>query len=223
MANKQDCSAEPRYVLNFLQTFLLKLRITDRQHLVDDQDLRLQMRRDGEGQAHIHSATVALDRRVEEFLDLGKGDDLIELARDLLPAHAEDRAIQEDVLATGQFGVKAGADLEQAADAAAQPHPPLGRLGDAAEDLEQRALAGSVAADDADDLALLDLEADILQRPEFLDLVALNDLSAVEEISRLAHEIARLAPNDVTQRRITLALQRTGDRSGSASTDFRRR
>ena len=43
---------------------------------------------------------------------------------------------------------------------------PRGRLGDAAQDLEQRALAGAVAADDADDLALLHLEAHILQRPD---------------------------------------------------------
>ena len=52
------------------------------------------------------------------------------------------------------------------------PHRPsmldvaLGRLGDRDEDLEQRALARAVAADDADDLALLDLERDVSQRPE---------------------------------------------------------
>ena len=61
---------------------------------------------------------VALDRRVEELLDLGEGDDLVELARDLARRHAEDRAVEEDVLAAGELGVKAGADLEQAADAA---------------------------------------------------------------------------------------------------------
>ena len=149
---------------------------------------------------------IALHRRVEKFLDLGEGDDLVEFSRDLRSAHAEDRAVEKDVLATGQFRVKAGADLEQAADAAAQPHPALGRLGDAAEDLEQRALAGAVAADDADDLALLDFEAHVLQRPKLLDLVALNDLLAAKEISRLAYEVARLACDDVTQRFISFAL-----------------
>ena len=34
------------------------------------------------------------------------------------------------------------------------------------EDLEQRALAGAVAADDAQRLAVLDLEVDVPQRPE---------------------------------------------------------
>jgi hypothetical protein len=41
-----------------------------------------------------------LDRRIEELLDLGEGDDLVEFAFDLDAAHAEDRAVQEDVFAT---------------------------------------------------------------------------------------------------------------------------
>ena len=40
------------------------------------------------------------------------------------------------------------------------------RLGDAGEDLQQRRLPRAVAADDADDLAALDLEGDVAQRPE---------------------------------------------------------
>ena len=124
--------------------------------------------------------------------------------------HAEDRAVEEDVFAAGQFGVKAGADLEQAGDAAAQHDPPLGRLGDAAQDLEQRALAGAVAADDAQDLALLDLEADILERPEFLDLVALNDLSSANDVDSFAGDVADLTPNHVAQSRIVRAALAAG-------------
>ena len=41
------------------------------------------MRRDREGQPHIHAAAVALDRRVEKLFDLGEGDDLVEFARNL--------------------------------------------------------------------------------------------------------------------------------------------
>ena len=62
--------------------------------LIDDQDFRLEMRRDGEGQPHIHAARIALDRRIEEPLDLGEGDDLVELAADLGARHAEDRAVR---------------------------------------------------------------------------------------------------------------------------------
>jgi len=44
--------------------------------------------------------------------------------------------------------------------------PAFGRFGDAAEDFEQRTLAGPVAADDAEGFALLDLEGNIAQGPE---------------------------------------------------------
>src|SRR5262249_13393550 len=77
---------------------------------------------------------------------------------------------------------------------------------DAAKNLEKRALARSIASDDTDNLAFLHLEADIPQRPEFLDLVALDDLPAVEQIVRLAQKISRLSSDDVPQRRITLTL-----------------
>ena len=52
------------------------------------------------------------------FSTSGEGDDLVELASDLGPRHAEDRAVEEDVLAAGELRVEAGADLEQARDAA---------------------------------------------------------------------------------------------------------
>ena len=139
--------------------------VADRQHLVDDQDLRLQVGGHRERQPHVHAAGVALHRRVEELLDLGERDDLVELPVDLAAAHAQDRAVEVDVLAAGQLGVEAGADLQQAADAAAELDLAGRRLGDPREDLQQRALAGAVAADDADDLARLDLEVDVLAGP----------------------------------------------------------
>ena len=49
---------------------------------------------------------------------------------------------------------------------------PVGRLGDPREDLEQRALAGAVAADDADALAVLDVEVDVAGAPRTPDVDA---------------------------------------------------
>ena len=86
-------------------------------------------------------------------LDLGEVDDLVELPVDLRLAHAEDRAVQVDVLPAGQLGVEARADLEQRADAPVDLGAAVRRLGDPREHLEQRALAGAVAADDAEHLA----------------------------------------------------------------------
>ena len=100
------------------QRLALEGGVADREHLVDEQDLRLEVGGDGEGEPHRHPARVALHRRVEEALDLGELDDLVEAGADLGPAHAEDRAVEEDVLAPGQLRVEAGADLEQRADPA---------------------------------------------------------------------------------------------------------
>ena len=44
---------------------------------------------------------------------------------------------------------------------------PLGRLGHPAQDFQQRALAGAIAADNADDLAGLNGKRHVLERPEF--------------------------------------------------------
>ena len=43
--------------------------------------------------------------------------------------------------------------------------------GDAAQDLEQGALAGAVAADDAEHFAALDLEGDVAQGPHEIGVI----------------------------------------------------
>src|SRR5258708_18047250 len=64
--------------------------------------------------------------------------------------------------------MEAGADLQHAGDAAVDLDPPLAWLGDPAQHFQQCRLSGAVAADDADDLAALDLERHVLERPEIL-------------------------------------------------------
>ena len=80
----------------------------------------------------------------------------------------EDRAVQVDVLPAGQLGVEPGAELEQRRHRAAVDDAALVRREDLGEAFEQRRLARSVLADDAERLALLDLEGHVLQRPELL-------------------------------------------------------
>ena len=66
-------------------------------------------------------------------------------------------------------GMKAGADLEQDGrrGRAASTRPSVGSVM-RRQDLQQRALPGAVAADDADDLPGSHLEGDIAKRPEIL-------------------------------------------------------
>ena len=80
VADEDDRAAVAlRNLAHLAEALLLEVGVADRQHLVDDQDLRLQVRGDREGQPNVHAAAVALDRRVEEALDLGERDDLVEL------------------------------------------------------------------------------------------------------------------------------------------------
>ena len=153
-------------ILHLPKAFFLKLGIAYCQDFVDNQNLGFEMGGDGEGEADLHAAAVALDGGVEEFLNAREVDNLVELAVDLPLPHAEDCAVHVDVFAAGQLGMKAGADLQQAAHPAADHCPAMRRLGDAAEDFQQRALAGAVATDDADDFSLGDLERNVSQRPK---------------------------------------------------------
>ena len=167
-----------------------------------------------------------LHRRVEKFFDLGKRDDLIEFLANFPLRHAEDGAIEEDVLPSGKLGMETGADLEQTRNASPQQNPSLRWFRDTAQDLEQRTFPGAVTADDAQNLALLNLEAHIPERPEFLDLVPLHDLASANDIGRLAREVTNFAPD---ARRggpctcISLVLRRTGAQSNNVWTDFRQR
>ena len=127
-----------RNVRHATQTLLLELGVAHREHLVHDQHLGLEVRRDREGEPHLHAARVPLDWGVEEGPDIGEGHDLVELAVDLRLAHAQDGAAHVHVLAAGELRVEAGAGLEQGPHPALDPGPALGRGDDARENLEQR-------------------------------------------------------------------------------------
>ena len=99
----------------------------------------------------------------------GELDDLVEALADLVAAHAEDGAVEEDVLAPGQLRMEAGPDLQQRADPAGHLGIAGARLGDPREQFQHRALAGAVVADQADRFAAVDLEGDVSERPEHVD------------------------------------------------------
>ena len=166
VADKEDGAAFAGDVAHFAEAFFLERGVAYGENFVHEENFGLQVRGDGEGQAHLHAAAVMLERGFEESLDFGEGHDFVELAVDFGFAHAENGAAHVDVFAAGELGVKAGADFEQAADASVNFGVAFGGAGDAGQDLQQRALARAVAADEADDFALADFEIDVLQRPD---------------------------------------------------------
>ena len=86
VADEQHRAPRARDLAHLAEALALERRVADREHLVDDQDLRLEVRGDGEREPQLHAARVALDGRVDEPLDLGELDDLVELALDLRAA-----------------------------------------------------------------------------------------------------------------------------------------
>src|SRR5690242_21565815 len=108
MANKEHCAAvPPRNFVHLSKAFSLEFRIADGQYLIDDQDLRFQMRGHSECEPDLHARGEALYRSIQKLLHSGKGDNLVKLLRDLASCHPKDRAVQKDVFAAGQLRMQA--------------------------------------------------------------------------------------------------------------------
>ena len=136
MADKEHRSALlPRNFVYLSETFPLKFRIADGQYLIDHENLRLEMSGDGESEPDIHARRITLYWSIQKSFNSRKGDDLVELPRDLLSFHAKNCAIQKDIFPPRELGMKARSDLQQATDASAHPNPPLRRLRDSTENL----------------------------------------------------------------------------------------
>ena len=140
--------------------------IPDREHLVEHQDLRIEGGGDREAEARAHPVRVEADRLVDERAEVGEVDDRLHALPDLPARDAEERGVQQDVLATRQLAIEAGAQREQRRDVAAHQNGSLVGLQDAREHQAERALARPVRTDHADHLALVAGEVDVAERPD---------------------------------------------------------
>ena len=166
MGYEEDGPAVLDDLLEPLHALVLELLVPYGEHLVHDQDLGLQERRHSKREPDIHTAGITLHGGVDELLDSGEGDDVVEFGGDLLPGHAEDGAIHEDVVPAGQIALKACSYLEKAADPAVDPDDSLAGGRDAGDDLEEGRLPCPVGPDDRDRLSLLDVKVDVLEGVE---------------------------------------------------------
>ncbi len=92
----------------------------------------------------------------------------------LLPGKPEHDRVDDDVVVRGQLGVETNPQLDErrqpAADGQVSAAVRVVHPVDAGEALEQRALPAPVPSHDAEHLALLDLERDVLDRSEFVEV-----------------------------------------------------
>ena len=113
-----------------------------------------------EGEPHQHPGGVVLQLQVGEVLEFGELDHRVQPVAALLRGQAHHHAVEDDVFTRGQLLVEADAELDEGGEPAGHLDPAGVGAVDAGEQLQQRALAGAVAADDAEELALADLEGD---------------------------------------------------------------
>ena len=119
--DEDDRPAAALEVGDLAEALLLERLVADREHLVQQQHVGLDVHRDREAEPHVHPRRVRPHRHVGERLELREGDDLLQVPVDVVALEAVDRRVQVDVLDPGELGVEAGADLDQRADAARRP------------------------------------------------------------------------------------------------------
>lgn len=94
MSYKQcRASLRTRNILHLAETFFLKVRVANRQHLVHQKNLGVEMRGHREGQTHMHTARIAFHRGIQKFLDLSKDNNLIEFPTNFCAAHPGNGAV----------------------------------------------------------------------------------------------------------------------------------
>ena len=91
------------------QALALERLVADREHLVDQQHVGVEVRGDREAEPHEHAARVRLDRHVDEVAELGELDDALDPLLDLLAREAVQRAVELDVLAAGEVAARSPA------------------------------------------------------------------------------------------------------------------
>src|SRR5580765_6105083 len=96
-----------------------------------------------------------IELSIDELFDLGECDDLIKSRIDFRLGHAEQSAVEINVLPPRQIRMETGTDLEQRSDAPSNGRPASTRTHNSGQDLEQSALSRSIATNNAEDLPCL--------------------------------------------------------------------
>ena len=148
VGDEQDGLAAPFELGELIETLQAEPCITDREHLVHQENVGVDVDRHGEPEPHVHAGRVCLDRRVDEVFQLRKFHDLVETVADLTTGQPQHDAVDEHVLATGDLRVEPGAQLDQCRYPSVHTHAAAGGFRDPGDELEQRALARTVSPDD---------------------------------------------------------------------------
>ena len=92
---------------------LLEGLVTHSEHLVEQEDVEVDLDRDRVREPEQHAGGVVLQLLVDEPLELGEADNVVEPRVQLAAGESEKRAVHADVVARVQLEVEADAKLDE--------------------------------------------------------------------------------------------------------------
>ncbi len=135
--------------------------VADREHLVDQEDVGVDLDHRREGEPNVHPRRVVLELRSTKSSSSAKAMTLSKRARACFAAEPQHRRVDDHVVARGQVQLK---PTPSSMNGDSRPLTQVAGVDavDPGETLQQRALAAAVAPDDPEELARRDLERDVL-------------------------------------------------------------
>ena len=91
MGDDDDRAALVLELVHAVEALALERLVADREHLVDEQHVGVDVDGDREAEAHVHARRVVLHLLVDELLELGELDDVVEARLDVRALEPEDR------------------------------------------------------------------------------------------------------------------------------------
>ncbi len=166
MARDERRAARPAQGPEKLVALGDELAVARRERLIEDQDLGVERREGREREPRLHARAVGRERLIRVLADSGEVEDLVHVPFEIPGALPQEERVHAGVLPAREVGVKPCPELEDARDLAV--HGDLTRRGPelSREELEERALSSPVDADDPYRLAAVNLELEVLERPE---------------------------------------------------------
>gem|GEM_PF-3751746 len=153
---------------DFVEALFFEGDIAYGENFVQNQDVRLQMRRNSEPQSDGHSRTVVTNWHIDEFSNLSEIDDFLKFLINLGAGETQQCGPVENVLPAGKDWIETSAQLDKGTYPAANDQTPRIWLQDSAEHFEQRALSSTIWSDHAKALALFELKRNFAKCPEFI-------------------------------------------------------
>ena len=223
MHGKQHRSAAGDIVGDEAAEALPESLIAAAEPLVDEEQIGVEAGVDREAESAPHPGAVGADGGVELLVKVGEGRDRYCLGHGVGNRHAIQGQLHADVLPAGLLRAENSPLIDAADFVGRQADRAGGGEDDPRHEVHQRALASAVVTDDADHLAGIDPQVDVLQRPKLSVAEPLPGGQPAQLAKRVGGGVAEtgLGPERVALRNLLHVEE--GSCHGATPTSVRRR